>query len=143
MLAQETGADIFEIKPVDNKYQTSYANLTAIAKDEKNKNARPAYVGGVPELSKYNTVFIGAPVWWGEWPMICYTFFEKENLSGKTLYPFTTHGGSGLAGFDVALARAVPQSKVGKGIAIYGTDCQNNKDIVKYQLQSWLKAIGR
>ena len=56
------------------------------------------YAGEVPDLTQYSTVFIGAPVWWGDWPMICYTFFENnaDALAGKTLIPFSTHEGSGL-----------------------------------------------
>lgn len=139
IIAEQTGADIFEIKPVDNHYNVGYKELTNIAKQEKNAKARPLYAQGVPDLSKYNTVFIGAPVWWGDWPMICYSFIEKEKLSGKTLYPFSTHGGSGLAGFDQKLKAMVPQSTVGEGIAITGTECQSNQAGVKEKVVKWLK----
>ena len=95
MIAEHLGADTFEILSVDDRYPLTYSELTDVAKQEQNENARPAYAGEVPDLSKYDTIFIGAPVWWGDWPMICYTFFESEDLSGKTLYPFSTHAGSG------------------------------------------------
>ena len=102
MIADQTGADLFEVLPVDDYYPMTYDELTEVAKQEQNDNARPAYAGEVPDLSQYDTIFIGAPVWWGDWPMIMYTFFENnaDALAGKTLIPFSTHEGSGLSGFE-------------------------------------------
>ena len=142
MIAEQTGADMFEILPVDDHYPMTYSELTDVAKQEQNENARPAYAGEVPDLSQYSTVFIGAPVWWGDWPMICYTFFENEDLSGKTLYPFSTHAGSGLSGFDRKLSSAEPDSMVGDGLAISGTDCQSNRDGVRSKVNDWLSGLG-
>ena len=110
MIAEGTGADLFEVLPVDDHYPMTYDELTDVAKKEQNDNARPAYAGEVPDFSQYDTIFIGAPVWWGDWPMIMYTFFEEnaDALSGKTLVPFSTHEGSGLSGFDKKLSSAIP-----------------------------------
>lgn len=63
MIAEETNADAFEILPVDDHYPMTYDALTDVAKQKQNENARPEYQGGVPNLSQYDTVFIGAPVW--------------------------------------------------------------------------------
>ena len=142
MIAEQTGADTFEILPVDDHYPMTYSELTDVAKQEQNENARPAYESGVPDLSQYGTIFIGAPVWWGDWPMICYTFFENEDLSGKTLYPFSTHAGSGLSGFDRKLASAVPYAAVGDGLAIAGTDCQSDRNSVRSKVNDWLSELG-
>ena len=103
-----------------------------------------AYAGEVPDLSRYDTVFIGAPGWWGDWPMIMYTFFEEnaEALSGKTLVPFSTHEGSGLSSFDRKLASAVPGSTVLKGLAVRGNDCQNRQDGVRESVSGWLAELG-
>ncbi len=141
MIAEATGADTFEILPKDDYYPMTYDELTDVARQEQKENARPAYAGEVPDLSKYSTVFIGAPVWWGDWPMICYTFFENENLSGKTLYPFSTHAGSGLSGFDRKLSSAVPDATVGEGLAIAGTDCQKDKNNVRNKVNEWLSDL--
>ena len=118
----------FEILPSDDHYPMTYNELTDVAKREQNENARPAYAGEVPDLSQYSAIFIGAPVWWGDWPMILYTFFEAnaDALAGKTLIPFSTHAGSGLSGFDTKLARIYPDCTIGKGLATAGTDTQNN-----------------
>ena len=102
MIADETGADTFEILPEEDYYPYTYDELTDVARQEQNEDARPAYAGEVSDFEQYTTVFIGSPVWWGDWPMIMYTFFEEnaDALAGKTLIPFSTHEGSGLAGFD-------------------------------------------
>lgn len=144
MIAEKTGADSFEILPQEDYYPYTYDALTDIAKQEQNDNARPAIKGTIPDLSKYDTVFIGAPVWWGDWPMIMYTFFEgnKDALAGKTLIPFSTHAGSGLSGFDSKLSGACPDSTVGTGLAISGTDAQNNQDSVRESVNSWLSGLG-
>ena len=144
MIAEQTGADLFELLPAEDRYPMTYAELTDVAKQEQNDNARPAYAGQVPDLSRYDTIFIGAPVWWGDWPMILYTFFENnaEGLAGKTLIPFSTHEGSGLSGFDRKLAAACPNSTVGEGLAIRGNDCQNDKESVRQRVTDWLSGLG-
>ena len=144
MIADETGADLFEILPEDDHYPMTYAELTDVAKKEQNENARPAYAGEVPDLSQYDTVFIGAPVWWGDWPMIMYTFFEEnaETLDDKNLVPFSTHEGSGLSGFDKKLSSAIPGSTVLKGLATRGNDCQNQQDTVRKSVNDWIAGLG-
>ncbi|MBQ9320740.1 MAG: flavodoxin, partial [Eubacterium sp.] len=89
-------------------------------------------------------IFIGAPVWWGVWPMIMYTFFENnaDALAGKTLIPFSTHAGSGLSGFDKKLSSACPGSTVGEGLAVAGADAQNNQDSVRDTVNDWLTSLG-
>ena len=144
MIAEQTGADLFEVLPVDDHYPMTYAELTDVAKQEQNNNARPEYAGEVPDLSQYDTIFIGAPVWWGDWPMIMYTFFENnaDALTGKNLIPFSTHEGSGLSGFDRKLASACPNSTVLDGLAIRGNDCQNKQDSVRTTVNDWLAELG-
>ena len=144
MISEETGADMFEVIPEDDHYPMTYSELTDVAKQEQNDNARPAYAGEVPDLSQYSTIFIGAPVWWGDWPMIMYTFFENnsEGLSGKTLIPFSTHEGSGLSGFDKKLSSACPDATVLDGLAIRGNDCQNDQDSVRKKVSEWVTGLG-
>ncbi len=144
MVAEETGGDLFELLPADDRYPMTYKELTDVAKREQNDRARPAYAGEVPDLSQYDTVFIGAPVWWGDWPMILYTFFEEnaDALAGKRLVPFSTHEGSGLSGFDKKLASAVPGGTVLGGLAVRGSDCQNRQDGVRDSVRDWLEDLG-
>ncbi len=142
MIAESTGADLYEILPADDHYPMTYKELTDVALQEQRTNARPAYAGELPDMSGYDTIFIGAPVWWGDWPMILYTVFESTPLEGKTLIPFSTHAGSGLSGFDRTLAAVYPGCTVAKGLAVAGTDAQNNPDKVQVSVTSWLSELG-
>ena len=142
MIAEKTGADTFEILPETDYYPYTYAELTDVAKKEQNENARPVIKDTLPDMSQYDTVFIGAPVWWGDWPMIMYTFFESADLSGKNLIPLSTHEGSGLSGFDKKLSSAVSDANVLTGLAIRGNDCQNDKKGVESKVDEWLSELG-
>ena len=142
MIAEATGADLYEVLPADDHYPTTYKELTDVGLQEQRDGARPAYAGELPDFENYATIFIGAPVWWGDWPMIMYTVFESTPLSGKTLIPFSTHAGSGLSGFDRSLAAAFPECTIAKGLAIAGTDAQNNPDKVRVTVTSWLSELG-
>jgi flavodoxin len=142
MIIEATGADSFEILPADDHYPITYKELTDVGLQEQRDGARPAIAGDLPDMSGYDTIFIGAPVWWGDWPMILYTFFENEPMSGKTLIPFSTHAGSGLSGFDTKLARIYPDCTIGKGLATAGTDTQNNPEKVRTSVDSWLQSLG-
>jgi len=144
MIGDRMGADLWEVLPANDHYPMTYSELLDVAKRELNENARPAYAGEVPDLLQYNTIFIGAPVWWGDWPMIMYTFFENnaDALAGKLLIPFSTHESSGLSGFDRKLSSACPNSTVGDGIAVRGSDCQNKQDSVRETVNKWLAGSG-
>ena len=142
MIADQTGADLFEVLPEDDHYPMTYDALTDVAKQEQNDKARPAYSGELPDIGSYSTIYIGAPVWWGDWPMIMYTVFENNDFSGKTLIPFSTHEGSGLSGFDKKLQSACPDAEVLKGLAVRGNDAQNSQDKVRESVNSWLTELG-
>ena len=142
MIAAKTGADSFEIKPV-KPYPKTYKECTDVAKKELNDQARPEYAGGVANPAQYERVFIGAPVWWGDWPMVVYTFLEKNDLSGKTLIPFCTHEGSGLSGFGAKLAAKVPGAKVLDGLAVTGRTAQNDRKAAEKAVDGWLQGLGR
>ena len=89
--------DSFEIVPVD-KYPDNYDECTKLASKEKEDNARPKIADKIDNFDSYKTVFVGYPIWWGDLPMIMYTFLEEYDFDGKTVIPFNTHEGSGDAG---------------------------------------------
>ena len=89
-ISEITGADQFEI--VTHKYDgMAYTPLIELAKKEAAAGELPPYEGTAPDLSGYDTVFIGGPVWWGTYPQVMFTLFKDINLDGKTVIPFTTH----------------------------------------------------
>ena len=142
MIIEKLGADRYKVEPKNDTYpKDSYKRLTEIASKELHDNARPEIKDITFDISDYDTIFVGAPVWWGDFPMIMYTLFEKIDMNGKTIIPFSTHGGSGLSGFDSKIKRLYPNANVLRGLAIAGTDAQNNKDRVKNEVDKWIESI--
>ena len=139
MIIEQTGADSFEITPKEDNYPMTYNELTDYAKEEQNQNARPEIASTVENFDSYDTVYLGYPIWWGDLPMICYTFLESYDFSGKTIIPFCTHAGSGNAGTQSKIQSAVPNAEVKEVLAVTGTDAQNDPDSVKSQVIDWLQ----
>ena len=98
-LASAIGADIFEIKPVQkySKADLNWMDKRSRSSVEMNdRSSRPAIAERVNQMSDYDVVFIGFPIWWYREPSIIDTFMEAYDFSGKTVVPFATSGGSGL-----------------------------------------------
>ena len=133
-ISEITGADQFEI--VTHKYDgMAYMPLIELAKKEAAAGELPPYEGTAPDLSGYDTVFIGGPVWWGTYPQVMFTLFEDINLDGKTVIPFTTHEGSGLASCASDVRKAFPKAKVTGEFCIYGHEVRSGKA----KVERWLK----
>lgn len=132
-IAKMINADMFEIVP-KVKYSEEYYACTDQAKYEKNKNLRPEIVGSI-DLSDYDTIYLGYPNWWGTMPMPVYTFLESADLSGKTIYPFCTHEGSGIGSSESDIKSICKSAKVEKGLAIQGTFVSSSDE----RLKNWLK----
>ena len=130
------GADQFEI--VTHKYDgMAYMPLIELAKEEAKKGELPPYEGTAPDLSQYDTVFIGGPVWWGTYPQVMFTLFKDINLDGKTVIPFTTHEGSGLASCANDVKKAFPKANVTGEFSIYGHEVRGGKA----KVERWLKGL--
>lgn len=140
MIAEQTGGDIFEIKPV-NEYPTEYEPCTEVAKEEKEANARPE-IKENKSAADYDVVFIGYPIWWGDAPMPVYTWIDKQQWQGKTVIPFCTHEGSGLSDTERLIGRACKGAKVGEGFELTGTTAQKRQAEAKKAVEKWLKEIG-
>ena len=135
-ISEITGADQFEI--VTHKYDgMAYTPLIELAKKESAAGELPPYEGTAPDLSGYDTVFIGGPVWWGTYPQVMFTLFKDINLDGKTVIPFTTHEGSGLASCANDVRKAFPKAKVTGEFSIYGHEVRGGKA----KVERWLKGL--
>ena len=149
MIAKATGSDIYEIKTV-KPYPKNYKECTDVAKAEQRENARPAMVvepvetqGGSPDLSQYDTIFLGYPIWWGDLPMCVYTWLEANDLSGKKIIPFCTHEGSGLSGTPSSLKAKLKGATVEQNaLAVRGATAQNKRAEAQKSVDAWLKKIG-
>ena len=135
-ISEMTGADQYEI--VTHKYDgMAYMPLIDLAKKEAAAGELPPYEGQAPDLSKYDTVFIGGPVWWGTYPQVMFTLFKDIDLAGKTVIPFTTHEGSGLANCVSDVKKAFPKAKVTNGWSIYGHEVRGGKG----KVEKWIKSL--
>ena len=135
-ISEFTGADQFEL--VIHKYDgMAYKPLCDLAKEEQQRGELPEYEGSV-DVSQYQTIFIGGPVWWGTYPQVMFTFFKNNDLSGKTIIPFTTHEGSGLGRCVDDVKAAYPRATVTEGFEMYGHDVRQGKSTV----EKWLKGLG-
>ncbi len=140
LIATATQAKLFEIVPVKPYPKDSYSAVVDIAKKEQSDKARPQIKSDI-DISDYDVIFIGYPNWWGDMPMVVYTFIEKHDWSGKTVVPFCTHEGSGLSGTDKTLARICTGATVAKGLAIRGTTAQNDMPQTAKAIDAWLKSL--
>jgi flavodoxin len=131
-----TGADMFKIETVES-YPEKYPELTEIAQEEKDNQARPAIKGEVDNIDQYHTIFIGFPIWWGTFPMVMATFLENYSLEGKTIIPFCTHGDGGVdQGFnDVQKLSSKASHK--EGLSLKGIYA----DSARLDVEKWLKVI--
>ncbi|MBQ6083767.1 MAG: flavodoxin [Bacteroidales bacterium] len=135
-ISEIAGADQFEI--VTHKYDgMAYTPLIKLAQEEANRGELPPYEGAAPDLSQYDTVFIGGPVWWGTYPQVMFTLFKDINLDGKTVIPFTTHEGSGLASCVKDVKKAFPKAKVTGEFSIYGHEVRTGRA----KVEKWLKGL--
>ena len=141
IIAQKTGADLFEIKTVKS-YPNDYDECTKVASREKAEKARPELAATVKNFEQYDTIFIGGPIWYGDYPMAIYTFLESYDFSGKTIIPFTTHGGSGLSGVDQRITLTCPNAKQLQGFEIRGVTAQKDFSQTESKVSDWLKKIG-
>ena len=140
MIADKTGAELFEVKPA-KKYPADYDTCTDVAKREQNQNARPAILED-KDISGYDTIFFGYPVWWGDIPMCMYTFIEAHEWNGKKIIPFCTHEGSGIARTEGTLKRTMKGAEVRKPFSMRGATAQNNRKNAEKEISGWLKGLG-
>ena len=141
MIAEATGADEFEIKTV-NPYPATYKECTDVAKKELEDNIRPELAGKIENIDKYDTIFLGYPIWWSDMPMAVYTFMESYDFSGKTIIPFCTSAGDYMTGKEVNIPNFAKGATLKDGIGIVGKRCQDDPNSVKNDVTNWLKGLG-
>lgn len=137
-LAGVTGGDLFEIVPetaytaADLDWMDKKSRSTIEMKDPK---SRPAIAGKVADMTQYDTVFVGFPIWWYQAPRIIETFLESYDFSGKTVIPFATSGGSGMGKTNEKLAPSCPGAKLlhGKVFNSYSS---------KADLSAWIETLS-
>ena len=138
-IAKQTGANLMEIEPVTpyDSNRDNYNALAAYAKEEHDKDMRPAIKNEIP-VADYDTIYLGYPMWWYTFPMIIYTLFDRYDFSGKTIVPFNTHMGSGDGGTYATIKKLAPAASVLKGLPVEMSDAEHG---IPEQIAGWLKSI--
>lgn len=136
-IAAQTGADMFRIVPAE-PYVDDYNTLLEIASEEKQNGARPEIADSIEDLGQYDVIYAGFPNWWGDMPMILYSFFDSYDLSGKTIAPFCTSGGSGLSDTVNSIKALEPEAEVLEGLHIRDSASSDPDSAVG----EWLERLG-
>lgn len=138
LIKDNTGADIYRIEP-KNPYTTNHSDLVSLAKEDQEKDVRPEIKNKISNFDDYDIIYVGYPIWWSDMPQILYTFFELYDFNGKTVIPFSTHGGSGLAGTVSTIKNKLTGANV---IQNAFTISRNNMEQAPTEIESWLKEIN-
>ena len=137
IIARETGADLFQLEAV-NPYPTDHDPLVDQAAEEQDNAVRPELTAW-PDLTPYDTIFLGYPNWWGDLPMPLYTFLEQTDMGAKHVIPFTVHGGSGLSDTVRTISRLQPDASVWESALSISRSvvASSEEDIV-----DWVESLG-
>jgi flavodoxin len=119
LIQRGLGADLFEIRPAD-AYPEDYLQTVEQARRERDSGFEPELESRVRALTDYETVYLGFPIWGETTPPIVRTFLSAHDMTGKTLIPFTTHGGYGLGNSRRVLEIHAPKSRLMEGFVMEG-----------------------
>ena len=137
MIAEEVGGDLHRIETV-TPYTADFDELRDVNHDEMNRNFLPELKKSDLDISAYDTVFVGYPVWATDVPQAVLSFLNEYDLTEKTVIPFCTHDGYGAGGSYQTIADASHAAVSLDGIAIEAKDVPNARDTVA----AWLMDIG-
>lgn len=138
LIREAVGGDLFRIETVES-YPLDHDALIDYAADEQNDGKRPALSPKIENLDRYDTVILGFPNWWADLPMPVYTFLEEYDLSGKTIVPFVTHGGSGFSSTAKTISEMQPDARVSDNTLSLS---RNSVSECKAQVTEWAQSLG-
>ena len=138
-ISDQVGGDFRRIEPV-NAYPEG-DELYDYTEQEQADDARPEIQDLNIDMSKYDTVFIGYPIWWYTYPQVILTFFDNYDLTGKTIVPFVTHGGSGMSGTEDDMREYLSDKDVTvlDGLAVSRNDIEEDQS---QTVTNWLEELG-
>ena len=127
-----TGADIFKVEPL-NPYPKNYMECIEEAKVRTREHKAPIKEN-IPDISSYEVIYIGSPIYWGGMPEEMFTALKGLNYSWKIIRPFTTHEGSGLSSVPRQLKEICVGGDILDGLAIVGSQVNNAKE----KVENWI-----
>lgn len=136
-IQRQTGADLFEITPV-NPYSNDYNTVLDEAQRDQNEQARPELANHLENMEDYDVIILGYPNWWASIPMPIASFLEEYDFEGKTIIPFCSHGGGRFGQSLTAIAKLAPDAVMGEALSVhYSGGTTLDEDISR-----WLDANG-
>lgn len=135
-IASITGGELFEITPVNIYTEEDLDGWNESARgtrESKDRSTRPEIANRVDGFEKYDTIYLGFPIWWFTAPTIINTFLESYDTEGKTIIPFATSGGSGYGDTEKDLSVSAPKALFKPGKVLNGMDEQ--------QIRQWIKSL--
>ncbi len=124
-----TGGDLFKVEPL-NEYPKDYTKCIEEAK-VRTREHNASIKANIPDISPYEVIYIGSPIYWGGMPEELFTALKGKNYSGKTIRPFVTHEGSGLSSVPRQLSEICIGANVLDGLAIVGSQVNNSRSKVE------------
>lgn len=125
LISERTNSDLFRLEPVE-AYPTNHQDLLRRAQEEMQNDVKPELKENI-DISNYDVIFIGYPIWNADLPPIINTFLENNDISGKTVIPFCTHGGSGLSRTPQTIKNKLNNATViTNGFEIYRTNMEDS-----------------
>lgn len=136
-LSRRYQTDLFEIRTAE-PYPDDYEATVARARRERDAGAMPMLAGGVPDIARYETVFLGFPIWGSTMPAPMRSFLAQHDLSGKTVVPFITYGSSGSRDAPQIVAALAPNARVTEAFIL---KCDQERDTLN-SLSEWLSGMA-
>ena len=137
-LRELSSTKIYKINP-EKQYPENYEETLKVVQDEQASNARPEIKDPLLDISQYDTILLGYPIWYGHIPNILIKQLELLNFEGKTIYPFNTHEGSGTGNSIEEIKKYAPKAIVKNGFALSGTEARKEESHEK--IKNWFHNI--
>jgi len=134
LIQRALGAELFEIRPA-MAYPDDYLEQVKKATEERDRGFEPPLAATVPSIARYQTIYLGFPIWGETAPAVIRSFLKKHALAGKTLIPFITHGGYGLGNSQSVLATHAPRARLQRAFSMQADQERQTMNTVN----SWLK----
>lgn len=128
------GGDIVELE-TKIPYSVNYRTVVTLAKDEVDKKYKPELKTKIDNISQYNKIVLGSPIWWYTMAPPVRTFLSEYNFDGKEIIPFYTHGGSGSANSNPEILQICPKSKLGSELSVFHSDLDSSDG----EIEKWAK----
>ena len=133
IIKEKTNADMFQIETF-KEYPANYNDIVKLAKHEKENNINPELKKRIENISEYDLIYLGTPVWWYTMSNPVKTFILENDLSGKIIKPFCTHGGGGASSTFTDMVKFAPKTIFLDGLSVY----ERGSGSITADIEKWI-----